>query len=203
MFVHLCCCPLLQGVVVGPVCVCLCAWGRQRCVYLVETCWGVPHCADTWHRALARTQTHTQRERARVCERRHSLACVRQHVVSVSALETHMLIYVEDLCILQLRFLLLMCLCMWSKMNQTLSLTCQKWVLSLKNNPASSVLSTSLRSRIAGLLLHISAIVLASFSPAFSRSCLDRLPFRFDQMSFCLAELHFWSLRSSLQVQGN
>ncbi len=63
-------------------------------------CRGVPHCADTWHRALAQTQTHSRSEC--VCLKKTesvwclTVWCVCQHVVSVSTLEMHMFICVED-----------------------------------------------------------------------------------------------------------
>lgn len=119
MFVFLCWCPLVQGVVT--VCVCVCVWRRQRCVHLVETCRGVPHCADTWHRALAQTQTHSMSECVcdcvfegnRECVSGVIVWCVCQHVVSVSTLEMHMFICVEDSSFF-ISFKL-MCFCMCSE----------------------------------------------------------------------------------------
>lgn len=124
MFVSLCCSPLVQGVVTE----CVCVWRRQRCVHLVETCRGVPRCADTWHRALAQTQTHTRSECVCVCvfeENRECVSgvivwCVCQHVVSVSTLEMHMFICIEDS-----SFFIpfkLMCFCMCSKVYELKSL---------------------------------------------------------------------------------
>lgn len=131
--------------------VCVCVWRRQRYVHLVETCRGVPHCADTWHRALAQTQTHSMSECVcdcvfegnRECVSGVIVWCVCQHVVSVSTLEMHMFICVEDSSFF-ISFKL-MCFCMCSEVCSffffSLNRRCQKLVIVRKQSFLSLQLS--------------------------------------------------------------